>query len=483
MTFDVFDHSMRPAAEAPAANTIEDWYRRMLEDAQERKARVASERRLSSGDLEALARQVFEEYRERALDEGVRLPDALLPRLLGDLSGLGPLLALVQDPEVEDVAVNYGHMYVYRTGKGWQYHGPTPEGFGTAMRALIDAAGYRPPMADTPITDAMLQVLVPSVDGKAQRAGLRVNYVMPPASPYGDVITIRIARYRSHVPEKPLSLITASRLPPARMRAFEPVDFPDGKGVLSPEAANYLLAVLYRGQPVVVAGATGSGKTFTATLLLQSLLNLFPKGALRLFVIEDTSEILLNGWSGDPAEDTGNVVYTLTRPEPVGEGPPAITMYDLIRAALRSRPHGIVVGEARGAEAWELIRATATGHGYSVFSIHATSAEQVWPRFLQAVQAHPDVRHLTPGQVAQAFAEGVAAVVFLARHPQYGQVALEVAEVAPVVEREAGRPAFNRLFEYDPTEDRVVPTGNRPMRLTEGDLNLPAECFMRRRWV
>jgi len=34
-------------------------------------------------------------------------------------------------------------------------------------------------------------------------------------------------------------------------------------------------------------------------------------------------------------------------------------MYNLIRSALRSRPHGVVIGEARGAEAWELIRAAA----------------------------------------------------------------------------------------------------------------------------
>jgi len=484
MTFDAFDRSMTPATDNASASKTETarWYTRMLAAARDRQAQAAADRRLSPKELETLARQVFEEFREQALSEGVRLPDEMLPRLLGDLSGLGPLLALARDPQVEDLAVNYGHMYVYRTGQGWTYYGPTPQGFGDALRVLMDAAGYRPPRPDVPIADAMLQISVPMPSGRIVRAGLRVNYIMPPASPYGDAITIRFARYRSEVPPEPLGLITASRLPPARKPAYQPRDFPDGLGVLSPEAANYLLAVLYHGHPVVVAGATGSGKTFTATLLLQNVLNLYPGGRLRLFVIEDTSEILLNGWGGEPEEDTGNVVYTLTRPAPVGgEGPPPVTMYDLIRAALRSRPHGIVVGEARGPEAWELIRATATGHGYSVFSIHATGAEQVWPRFLQAVQAHPDVRHLTPGQVAQAFAEGVAAVVFLVRHPEYGQVALTVAEVSPIVEREAGRPALTPLFTFDPTSGRVMPTGNRPLRLTERDLNLPASLFTRRR--
>jgi len=483
MSFDVFDRSVRPRGhETPSGRELDTWYRRMLATARDRQARAASNRRLTPGELEDLARRVFDEFREQALNEGVRLPATMLPRLLGDLSGLGPLLALAQDPGVEDLAVNYGHMYVYRTGEGWIYHGPTPEGFGDGLRVLMDASGYRPPRPDVPIADAMLQVTVPMPDGKIVRAGLRINYLMPPASPYGDVITVRFARYRSEIPAEPLSLITASRLPPARKPPYEPRAFPDGRGVLSPEAANYLLALLYHGQPVVVAGSTGSGKTFTATLLLQNVLNLYPQGKLRLFVVEDTSEILLNGWGGDPTDDTGNVVYTLTRPAPVGgEGPPPVTMYDLIRAALRSRPHGIVVGEARGPEAWELIRATATGHGYSVFSIHATGAEQVWPRFLQAVQAHPDVRHLTPGQVAQAFAEGVAAVVFLVRHPEHGQVALTVAEVSPVVERAAARPALTPLFVFDPGAGRVVPTGNRPLRMTERDLNLPGNLFVRRR--
>ena len=101
-----------------------------------------------------------------------------------------------------------------------------------------------------------------------------------------------------------------------------------------------------------------------------------------MFIVEDSNEIILNGWNGDGKTDTGNIIYTVTRPEIRG-GPPPVTMYDLIRSALRSRPHGVVIGEARGAEAWELIRAAATGHGHSAFTIHATSAEHVWPRFLQ----------------------------------------------------------------------------------------------------
>jgi pilus assembly protein CpaF len=121
------------------------------------------------------------------------------------------------------------------------------------------------------------------------------------------------------------------------------------------------------------------------------MLDYYPRGAIRLFIVEDSNEIILNGWNGDGRSDTGNIIYTVTRPEIRG-GPPSVSMYDLIRSALRSRPHGVVIGEARGAEAWELIRAAATGHGHSAFTIHTTSAEHVWPRFLQVLQLTPTPR-------------------------------------------------------------------------------------------
>jgi len=70
-----------------------------------------------------------------------------------------------------------------------------------------------------------------------------------------------------------------------------------------------------------------------------------------------------------------------------------------------------------------LIRAAATGHGHSAFTIHATSAEQhIWPRFLQVVQAHPDAARMSEIQIAQSFAEAVTAAVYIERNPQHGQM-------------------------------------------------------------
>jgi len=477
--FDITGKSMRPSVEEKGEEILEQWWNTLLRHAQAAKAAEASKRKLSSADTESLARQAFDEIKMRATDAGVSLPEAFLLRLIGELSGLGSLLELIARTDVEDIAVNLRHIYIYTTDGGWQYVGEAPDAVGDALRVMIDRAGQRPPSPDYPIADAMLQVMVPTADGM-QRKGVRINYIMAPASPYGDLITLRVSNYRSRddLERGSLAALCQSRLPPIARPAFSPREFPRGNGVLTPEAANYLLSVMVRGGALVIAGTTGSGKTYIAQRILQEMLDFFPRGAIRLFIIEDSNEIVLHGWDGDPQHDTGNIVYTVTRPEIRG-GPPPVQMYDLIRAALRSRPHGVVVGEARGAEAWELIRAAATGHGYSAFTIHATSAEHVWARFLQVVQAHPDVQKMSEFQIAQSFAEAVTAIVYIERSPLYGQVVREIAEVSTVVERSAGRPAFSPLFRFDTATNALLPTGNRPMRagFKANDLGLPEALF------
>src|SRR5512139_100021 len=158
------------------------------------------------------------------------------------------------------------------------------------------------------------------------------------------------------------------------------------------------------------------------------MLDYYPRGGIRLFIVEDSNEIILNGWNGDGKTDTGNIIYTVTRPEIRG-GPPPVTMYDLIRSALRSRPHGLVIGEARGAEAWELIRASATGHGHSAFTIHATSADHVWQRFSQVVRMNEEARNISDYDLALNFADAVTAIAYVERNSLYGQRVMEIAEV------------------------------------------------------
>ncbi|MGD2156078.1 MAG: ATPase, T2SS/T4P/T4SS family [Anaerolineales bacterium] len=477
--FDLTGRHVKPVVDDRTQAEIEDWWQKLLAESQARKAIAARQRALTPRDIEELTRQVFEEIKPQALDVGVRLPEAFLTRVIGELSGLGPLLGLIARPDVEDVAINLGHIYIYTTALGWEHAGSAPESVGDALRVLMDRAGQRTPSPDYPIADAMLQVMVPTAKGTVRRKGVRVNYIMPPASPYGDTITLRVSSYRTkdELRQGSLATLCQRRLPPVKRPMFTPLDFLRGEGMLTPEAANYLLAVMVHGGTLVIAGTTGSGKTYVAQRVLQEMLDHFSQGAIRLFIVEDSNEIVLNGWDGDPKTDTRNVIYTVTRANVKG-GPPPVTMYDLIRAALRSRPHGVVIGEARGAEAWELIRAAATGHGHSAFTIHATGAEHVWPRFLQVVQAHPDAQRLDEFQIAQSFAEAVTAVMHIERSPWEGQVVKQIVEVSQVVERTAARPSFLPLFRYE-RDQGLVATGNRPMRagFQAADMNLDESFF------
>ena len=106
--------------------------------------------------------------------------------------------------------------------------------------------------------------------------------------------------------------------------------------------------------------------------------------------------------------------------------------------------------------------------------IHATSAEHVWPRLLQVVQAHPDAAHMSEVQIAQSFAEAVTAAVYIEHNPQYGQIVREIVEVSSIVERTAGRPSFSPLFRFEPGKG-LFPTGNRLMQpgFRAVDLNIP----------
>ncbi|MEI2737117.1 MAG: hypothetical protein V9G24_21670 [Rhodoblastus sp.] len=143
---------------------------------------------------------------------------------------------------------------------------------------MIDRAGQRAPTPDYPIADAMLQVMVPLVDGTVRRKGVRINYVMPPASPYGDTITLRVSNYRtaSDLTQGSLALLCQNRLPPVPRPKFDPKDFPRGNGILTPEAANYLLSVMVHGGTLVIAGTTGSGKTFVGQRILAGDAGLLP---------------------------------------------------------------------------------------------------------------------------------------------------------------------------------------------------------------
>ncbi len=155
---------------------------------------------------------------------------------------------------------------------------------------------------------------------------------------------------------------------------FTPIDLVRFK-TMSKEMMAYLWLMVENGMSMVVCGGTASGKTTTLNAIL-----LFIPPNMKIVSIEDTRELNL------PHE---NWIPSLVRegvgdPNPVtGKKPGEIDMFDLLKAALRQRPNYIMVGEVRGAEAYTVFQAMATGKTcYTTF--HAEDVKAMVHRFENA---------------------------------------------------------------------------------------------------
>ena len=120
---------------------------------------------------------------------------------------------------------------------------------------------------------------------------------------------------------------------------------------------------------ILLSGGTGTGKT----TLLTALGKFIPPDE-RILLIEDTAEIQLHH---------ENLVRFEARREQ--NGSPAVSIRDLLKAALRHRPDRILLGEIRGGEAFDLLQLLNTGHSGTLSTIHASSAKQGLTRFTSCV--------------------------------------------------------------------------------------------------
>jgi len=137
-------------------------------------------------------------------------------------------------------------------------------------------------------------------------------------------------------------------------------------GIMQPEEARLLSLAVVERRNILVAGGTSSGKTTLANALLAEL----AARDERAILIEDTRELQC------AAPDT---VALRTRPG-------AVSMADLVRSTLRLRPDRIIVGEVRGAEALDMLKAWNTGHPGGIATVHANGALAALYRLEQLVQ-------------------------------------------------------------------------------------------------
>jgi pilus assembly protein CpaF len=258
--------------------------------------------------------------------------EELLDDICNDVLGYGPLEPLLARDDIADIMVNgSGTVYIEVLGKiqktGIRFR--DNQQLLNICQRIVSQIGRRVDEA-SPICDARLP------------DGSRVNAIVPPLAIDGPALTIR--KFKK-------DKLTLDQL----------VRF----GSITPQGAEILRIIGRSRVNTVISGGTGSGKTTLLNCLTQ-----FIDDDERIITCEDAAELQLQ---------QPHVVRLETRP-PNLEGEGQVTMRDLVRNCLRMRPERIIVGEVRGAEAFDLLQAMNTGHDGSMGTLHANNPREALSR-------------------------------------------------------------------------------------------------------
>jgi type IV secretion system protein TrbB len=170
-------------------------------------------------------------------------------------------------------------------------------------------------------------------------------------------------RFEGVLPPISASPCFSIRKPASRIHTLD--DYVEA-GVMAPVQAQILRQAIDEHLNILIAGATSAGKTTLANALLAEV----ARSGERVILLQDTPELQC------AAPDC---VALRTRPG-------VVSLTDLVRSTLRLRPDRIVVGEVRGGEALDLLKAWNTGHPGGLSTVHANSARSALYRLEQLVQ-------------------------------------------------------------------------------------------------
>jgi len=249
-------------------------------------------------------------------------------------TAMGPDIAsALDDPEVVEVLLNPdGSLWVERLGAGRAATGIhfSPATAERVIRLVAACIGLE------------VHARAPIISAELLERGERFEGVLPPI--------VRAPTFA--IRKRAIGIIRLSRYV--------------SEQILTQSQADFLIYAVKARLNILIAGGTSTGKTTLANALLQEV----AATKDRVIVLEDTVELQCI------AEDH----------VPLRTRPGVVSMAELVRSTLRLRPDRIIVGEVRGAEALDLIKAWGTGHPGGIATIHAGSALGALHRLEQLIQ-------------------------------------------------------------------------------------------------
>ncbi|NOK62377.1 MAG: CpaF family protein, partial [Chloroflexi bacterium AL-N1] len=321
----------------------------------------------------------------------------LINFILDETIGLGPIEALMRDPSITEIMVNWVKRH--------------EEDSAGIARVFVERNGllYAAPEVWFESRDHLLHVIdrivaplgrrvdesVPMVDARL-RDGSRVNAVISPLAVDGALLTIRRFRQAPFTTNDLLEMET-----------------------LTPQMFNFLKACVMAKRNILVSGGTGSGKT----TLLNVLASFIPNEE-RIVTIEDSAE--LRFYRTHP-----HVARMEARPPNV-EGQGEITIRQLVRNSLRMRPNRIIVGEVRGAEALDMLQAMNTGHEGSMTTVHANTPRDAFSRLETMVMWAEGAQELPLTTIREQLVSALDIIIQQERLPNGKRKIVRVSEVQGV---------------------------------------------------
>jgi pilus assembly protein CpaF len=415
--------STRQPAPARQSDLKSKVHRKLLQSLNSETLRLISKERLRGEIGRAVERLLLQENIPMTLPER----DRIIEEILDEVFGLGPLEPLLKDPTITDILVNnYNTVYVERRGvlqrSAVQFK--DDKHLLHIIEKMVAAAGRRIDEAN-PIVAARL------ADGS------RVTAAIPPVMLGGPTLSIRRFGGRVLTNDELLANQTLS-------------------GVMLQLLGSCVRARLN----LVISGGSGSGKT----TLLNALSRFIPESE-RVVTIEDIAELMLQ---------QAHIVRLETREANI-EGQGAVTSRDLMINALRMRPDRIIVGEARGPEALDMLQAMNTGHDGSMTTMHANSPRDCFHR-IETMVLMANVG-LTEPVIRQQAASAIQVVVQMTRLRDGSRKVSSIAEVAGVGHDGV---QLEEIFRFERSSGEFVATGYRPQflkRVRAAGIEVSPEMF------